>query len=167
MTTSEVKLAEIGDEAEIFDHLVQAHAENGFNPLCSEKVNAVIREATHKKGGVIGLVWGPKGIEASTGLRISEWWYSDRVHLEELWTFVGKDFRRTSHAKSLLKFQKDFSEKMTLAMDYRVNLFTGVLTKIQMEAKVRLYQRELPQVGALFMYGGQGHDTFNQRKFKQ
>ena len=59
---SNVQLARIGDEADIFDFFVLAQADNGFFPLSSKKVINMIMRAVRNDGATIGIIKGDNGI---------------------------------------------------------------------------------------------------------
>lgn len=141
-----VRLAMAGDEDAIFDILALAHAENGCAPMNDLKVRRGIKDAIEQRGGVLGVIDGPTGFEGVLMLRLSQWWYSEEWHLDELCNFVHPNFRSSNHAKSLLQFGKWFAEQMNRP------LFIGVMTHTRMEAKNRLYRRQLHQGGALFYH---------------
>lgn len=153
-----VRMARPEDEESVYALLMQLHAENGLSPVSEQKTRAMIRRATQKDGGIIGLIEGKDGIEASVGLLLTQWWYSEAWHLEEMWTFVHPDHRRTTHAKRLIEFAKWASDRMG------VPLLMGILTRDRLAPKLRLYQRQIPQVGALFVHGALPADAFNQRR---
>lgn len=153
-----VRIAGPEDENEIFDLLMLHYTENGMAQINSEKVTAVIRRGTRKEGGVIGVVPGDRGIKASIGLQLSQWWYTNDYHLEEMWNFVHPEHRRSRHAKNLILWAKWMSDQM------HVPAVMGILTVTRLEPKMRLMQRQCPQIGALFAYGPVPSDQFNQRR---
>jgi GNAT superfamily N-acetyltransferase len=73
-------------------------------------------------------------------------WYSDDWQLLELSLFVHPDHRKTTFAKQLMQFMKAASEGLKL------DLTIGVFSNSRTEAKIRLYQRQFPQVGAYFCF---------------
>ena len=148
-----VRVATRKDEDRIFAIMHLAHKENAVAGINNQKVWDKIRLATRKKGGVIGVIDGPQGIEGVICMVMSQWWYSDDWHVEELINFVHPDYRRSDHAKNLLDFSKWFSEQMDLP------LFIGVLSNIRTEAKVRLYGRRLQNVGAVFCHNMKGDEA--------
>lgn len=160
-----VRKAVPADEQRIFDHLMVLHGENGLAPVSEKKVRVEIARATRTQGNIIGLIDGPEGggIEASIGMKLATFWYTDKFHWEELWIFVHPQFRRSTHAKRLIGFAKWCRDEMSRAAGEDVNLFVGILTLKALEPKLRLYQRNFPQVGALFAYGPVPNETFNQR----
>ena len=134
-----------------------AHAENGmpFAPLDDNKVRAVLRRGINRDQGVIGVIRGKDYIEASIGLFVGTWWYTDpeHTHLEDFWCFVHPEHRRSHHAKDLLAFAKWASHKL------KYPLLVGVLSNERTAQNVRLYARQLGQpAGALFVVSAAGNE---------
>ncbi len=152
-----VRLAGPDDEDEVYDLLMKLYLENSMAELSSAKVRQTIRRATNEKDGFIGVIPGPDGLEATVGLFLSQWWYTDDWHVEEYWNFVHPDHRRTGHANRLISWSKWISDSLHMPM------LMGILTKTQLEPKMRLFQRKMPQVGALFLHGKVVDDQYNQR----
>ncbi len=148
---SEVRLAVPNDEAPMMIFLQEMHEENGLAPFCEDKVRAVLQRGLMRDHALIGIIRGDKGIEASLGIFIGGFWYSDNTHLEDLWNYVREDHRRTptgtdSHAKKLLNFAKWAAEQLNKP------LFMGVLSTERTAAKARLYQRSFGvPIGAMFL----------------
>lgn len=167
-----VKLARVGDEAKIFDFFCEAHHDNGFFPISSKKVIDMIMRGCKNEGASIGLIRDQKGnIEAASGLILECAWYSDTWFLSELLNYVAEAHRRSGHAKALLKFQKDTAVYLSRAMGYNVPVIPGILTRKRLEPKMRLFQREFQQVGALFVFNAADYikpddEFFNQRKIE-
>lgn len=159
-----VRKAQPSDEAKLYAHLMGLHEENGLAPVSEAKVLEEIRRATETRGGIIGLIDGDNGIEASIGLTLSSFWYTDDFHLQERWVYVTPPYRRLDHAKRLLVFGKWVKDEMSKAAGIEIPLFLGILTRKKLEGKMRLYQRQFPQVGALFAYGPVPEGSFNQRR---
>lgn len=147
-----VRVATRADEDAIFALMYLAHKENGMGTMNPEKVWLGIRHALSRKGGVIGVIDGADGIEGMIFLNLSQWWYSDDWHLDEMMNFVHPEHRRKNHARMLIEFAKWFAEEISTGLDEPMPLFVGVLTTHRVEAKVRLYQRKLQQGGAVFFH---------------
>lgn len=160
-----VRFAVPADEDALYELLTLAHAENGLFPQVEGKVRAMIRRATEQQGGMIGVIQGEQRLEGVIGMLLSTFWYTDAVHLEEFVNFVHPDHRRSTHAKRLLEFAKWCQRG--LSRDVNVPLLAGILTFHRLEPKIRLYQRQLPQVGAVFQYGLEIPDAFNQRRVNE
>jgi ABC-type transport system substrate-binding protein len=126
--------------------LREMHAENGLAPMDESMVRAALDRGINRDRAVIGVIRGDGVIEASIGLFVGSWWYSQSQHCEDLWNFVSEPYRKSEHAKSLLQWAKyaaGFLEKP---------LLMGVLSNERTQAKIRLYERQLgPQIGALFV----------------
>lgn len=102
--------------------------------------------------GVIGPVGGQ--LEGFILLTISSFWYSDDLILEEYANFVHPSHRKSNHAKTLVGYAKYLSDRISIP------LLIGIISNTRTAAKVRLYRRQLPEVGAFFYYrgiNGQGH----------
>lgn len=148
-----VRVAQTRDEDAVLDVLLhELHEENALFPANPDKVMRNIRFCTREKRGIIGLIEGHEGIEATIGLQFSEWWYSDDLCINELWNHVRKPYRRTSHAKNMLGFAKRISDHFSLP------LHIGIISNVRTKSKVRLYGRSLPYAGAFFFYQ-KGHET--------
>lgn len=141
-----VRMATPADEQAIFKMLCLAQKENGIFPMNERKVRDFIIQATDHKGAIIGVIDGKQGIEATVGLIIENWWYTDKWSLGERWNFVHPNYRKTTHAKRLIEFSKWVAYEMNL------DLLMGVISDERTEAKVRLYRRQIPYIGAFFMY---------------
>lgn len=141
-----VRLAVPEDEDALYKMLCLNHKENGIYPMNESKVREFIRHATQRQGGMIGVIEGENYLEGSVGLTLETWWYTDRWSIGERWNFVHPNHRRTDHAKKLIKFAKWVADNMKLDLEM------GVMSNERTEAKVRLYRRQLPCVGAFFLY---------------
>lgn len=149
-----IRVAQPSDEDELVHVLMtELHAENGIMLPNADRVLGNIRVATRDKKGVIGIMSGDTGIEATIGLFIENWWYTDTLTLNEKWCHVRKPFRRSDRANRMIEFSKRMSEWFDLG------LFIGIISNEKTAAKVRLYRRRLPQYGAFFYYhpGASGH----------
>lgn len=144
------------DEEALMELAIVNNRENGVAPLSETKMRNMIRKGINHDGCIIGVIDGAEGLAGSIGMLITQWWYSDSWHLEEIWNFVHPDYRKqketngVSCANKLLHFAKWSSEQMQMP------LLIGVIATERMEAKVRLYQRQFPPVGALFYYEQNG-----------
>lgn len=141
-----VRMARPEDEDSIYALLMLLWKENGLFELTEAKVREAIRKATERRGGIIGVIEGPNGLEASVGLHLEQLWYSDDWWLVEYWNFVREEYRRSTHARRLIEFSKWCADNLGL------DLFMGIVTNERTEAKVRLYRRQLPYVGGFFLH---------------
>lgn len=147
---SSVRVAIPSDEDAIFKLMQRAYEEQPIFPLDEQKMRDKIRLCTGRKGGVIGVVEGPNGLEGYLIAVMAQYWYSDAWHLEELSNFVHPNYRRSTHAKDLINFAKWFSEQLQLP------LIMGILSTQRLEPKIRLYKRQATLCGAVFVYNS-GH----------
>jgi hypothetical protein len=148
-----VRLATKDDEGEIFALVLLLHKEMGFFSLNPDKLLAGIRWATDRKGGVIFVIEEGGRIAATLGMTIACEWYSDDEYLLERWNFVHPDYRRNhDYARKLLE-QGKWSHEWFRAQGKFLPFFCGINTFERLEAKVRLYARHMPCIGAYFMYG--------------
>lgn len=142
---AEVRLATAEDEDSIYQMLLKLHEENGMFSVAEQKVREVIRFATERRGGLIGVIAGEHGLEASVGLEISQWWYTDDWCLSEKWNFVLPEYRRSTHAADLIDYAKWSAHQLGIPLSM------GIISTKQTQAKIRLYGRRLQNVGAMFM----------------
>ncbi len=159
ISPSTVRLAKPEDKPELVRLFLMAHNENGMFQPAPEKASwymdrALCPEMIHfldtGPRGAIGVI-GPVGkLEAFAFVIIGEYWYTTQKHLEELIVYVDPQCRRSDHAKALVQWMKDQSDLTGIP------LLTGVISNDRTEAKVRLYSRWLPPIGAFFMYNGVG-----------
>lgn len=155
-----VRTAGPADATECYRLLLLAHAENAIFPANNQKVAWWIQQFLHAHKmppgwngprGVVGVIGEVGGaLEAICVIRISEMWYTDARYLEEFLVFIDPAFRRTGHARAVIDWMKGQADKTGLP------LMTGVLSNQRTEAKVRLYERVLPKVGAFFLYKPDG-----------
>lgn len=141
-----VRIATEVDEPEIYNLLMLQHRECGLFNFSDRKVRSVMQAGTRQQGGIVGVVNGPKGIEATIGLTITQPWYSDDWHLSELWNFVHPAYRKEGHGIKLVNFSKWCSDNMTIP------LFILAIANKKTEAKVRMYKRMVPITGSMFLY---------------
>lgn len=149
--SAEVRVALPQDEEAIMELCRLLHAENAIASMNEDKVRNMIRRALNpdKKSfaglcGVIGPVGGP--LSAVCYLFVSQLWYTDDWHLEEVFLFVHPEHRRKPYGRIMMRFMKATSERLGIP------LLTGIVSNHRTEAKVRLYERELVKAGAWFLY---------------
>jgi hypothetical protein len=151
---AEVRIAQQADEREIFDLLMLLAEENALAPVNDIKVLTMIRRATERRDGVIGIIDAPdgEGIAASVGIVMGSWWYTEAWHNEEMWSFVHPDYRRGNgnYAQKLIQFSKWWTEQLGMP------LLMGVLSTKRTVGKVKLYARNVPLAGALYLWRGSG-----------
>lgn len=155
-----VRIATPDDRTGLVTLLRMMHAENGTATLSDDKMFAMLDRGLRRERGIVGVVENNGKIVASVGLFTGTWWYSDDFLIEDFWNFVHPEHRQSSYAKELISFGKRFSENLGIP------LIMGVLSTDRTEAKVRLYGRQIPFAGAIFLYGAKtaGAGVHNVRK---
>ncbi len=136
---------------------LQSHRENGQFTLAPEKVDWLLHRALfpqmiapHDYGvrPVVGVIGEVGKLEALVLMAIETYWYTDDKHIGEYLVYVDPECRQSNHAKAIIQWMKHQSDITGLP------LLTGIISTKQTEAKVRLYRRMLPPIGAFFMYRG-------------
>jgi GNAT superfamily N-acetyltransferase len=125
------------------------HKENALTGWAEDLVMEAGRQAIAGDGAVIGVI-GPIGrLEGMIHLVVTRHWYSHDAHMEELYSYVHPNYRRSDNAKLLIEFAKTAAEKTG------VPLLIGILSNQRTEQKIRLYQRRLGKpAGAYFLWNG-------------
>ncbi len=144
-----VRVATPADEQAVFDILMLLAEENAMSPVSEAKVWAAIHKGTRRQGGIIGVIDTPnRQIAATVGISMGQWWYTEAMHCEEIWSFVHPDHRKgkENYAKMLIEFSRWWGEQLGLPV------LMGVLSTKRTLGKVRLYSRHIPFVGALFLH---------------
>lgn len=142
-----VRLATIADADEIMAICHRLHDENGRLPICERKVREYLDEAFYGKGGILGAIGESGKIQGVILLRIGQIWYSEKYTLEEMFSYVLPEYRRSKNALDLVEFAKLCAKRLDLP------LMIGILSDERTEAKVRLYERRLSKpAGAFFVY---------------
>lgn len=150
-----VRIAGPQDWDEVFRLLRLAHDESGFLPFDLPKVEWLVqrmlwpeRLAPTDTGlrGLIGVIGEPDQLEGLAFIVIGTIWYASKPHLEELVVYVEPEYRPQRHVLTLIEWMKDQSRISGLP------LLTGVMSTERTEAKIRLYSREIPKVGAVFRF---------------
>jgi len=149
-----VRLATKADERAILELLLLLHQESGLFTLNLDKVIAGIQYATEGQGGVIFVIEEAGRIVASLGMSVAQDWYSDDCYLLERWNFVHPDYRKgNDYARRLLeqcKWSTDWFQANTkIDMPFQC----GITSFDKTHAKIRLYARHFPCLGANFIYG--------------
>lgn len=143
--TKSLRLARPEDTEDLLKLLKSWHGEESKGPFDEAKVRMVVERGVRRDMAVIGVIQGRYAIEASIGLYIGSDWFNTADMLVDLWNYVLQPYRRSSHAKSLNEFAKDYalSLKKTLAVTVLVNENTvhkaGLLERQYGGARGRLY----------------------------
>ena len=145
-----VRPATTDDKQKIYDLLMFLYAENAPFKMNESKVREMIRRGADDKDVIIAVVDAPDGtIAGSVGACFEQWWHTDDWHIGEMWNFVHPNHRHSTHAKDLITYMKWVAEQMNMS------LHMGIITGTKMEAKIRLYRRQIQPVGALFIHNAQ------------
>lgn len=156
-----VRMGCADDAGRIYDFLLNLHAENSVFALSEERSRQAIASCLNMQQGtygITGLIEKNGQILGCVGLRPSQMWYTDDWFLDELWNFVHPDHRNSDYAQRLIEFAQWAATRVGLP------LVMGIVTKKRLAAKVRLYQRFMPQIGAYFISGKDFEDIFQQRR---
>jgi hypothetical protein len=154
-TPSVVRKATPFDAPEIWRLFLQVHRENGLFGLDPQKVTGFMDRAIHPERipshdtgprAQIGVIGAQGRLEAVVFVLISSFWYSSEYHLEELLVYVDPECRKSRHAIACVGWMKGLSDQL------QIPLLTGVISKERTAAKIRLYDRMLPRIGAFYLY---------------
>ncbi len=147
---SVLRIAQADEEEDLLGFCHELWEENGkeFFSFDAEKVRGHLRRSSEKRGGLFAVIGEPRKIEAGALLLIDPYYYTSDFALFELFSYVRPDYRRSQHAKTLVNWALNMSEKL------RLLLFIGILSNSRTVAKVRLYRRVLgvDPSGAYFVY---------------
>lgn len=155
MILSKVRVAKPYDAPEIWRLFLQTHRENGLFKLSPAKVTSLLDRALHPEvipdwdtnpRAQIGVIGPPGRLEAVVFLLIASFWYSEELHLEELLVYVDPECRTSGHATACLEWMKGLADEL------KIPLLTGIISKDRTAAKIRLYDRKLPRIGAFYFY---------------
>ena len=155
-----IRLADDDDELGILEMCKMMHAEQPYHPLNIGKVAAMVRLAIHQgpeRRGILGVVGDRHKLKAAVFLLIEPIWYSDDWQLLEFFNYVRPEFRKEGFANDLIAYAKNCSDQIGL------DLTVGVFSNVRTAAKIRLYKRWLPQMGAFFCYAPPNRKPFIDR----
>ena len=146
---ADVRVAAPDDRPEIMRLTRIACDEDGQHSYSAGKVSEFLDLHYGKRGGMIGVV-GDVGTElkAYIFLVVTQVWFSDDWHVQELSLFVSPSHRKSTYARQLMAFSKHVAKSLDL------DLTIGVLSNSRTEAKCRLYQRQFKSAGMFFIYKG-------------
>lgn len=157
-----VRRATPDDAAALVNFTLDLYAEEGLQTVSPGKVTALVQRAVNRDGAIAGIIEGETGIEASVGLAIEQYDYSDEKHLKMKWLGVRPAFRKGDRAANLMRFAQWCHEEINKASEHPMPLYLDLLTREALAGKMHLYLRLVPQVGATFACGGVPPDQFNQ-----
>src|SRR5262249_45071542 len=108
---------------------------------------AMFARAFNREGGNIIGVIGDQKIEGAIHIKITNFWYASKSHLEVVFAFVDPDHRRSDHARTLI----DFAKKC--AKEIGIPLLASVVSRKRRGGEVRLYRKEIGDpAGAIFLF---------------
>lgn len=151
---STVRMAVPQDEESLIAACRQLHEENALVEMDEEKVRNLIRCALYpanQTNNIISMVGviGPVGkVEAAGILIVSQMWFSRKWHLEELFNYVMPEFRKSRHAREMIKFMKKTAEQLNMP------LIVGIISNKDTKRKCDMYDRMLPKAGNYYLYNG-------------
>jgi hypothetical protein len=145
-SVKDIRLADEHDEFEIFKLCSLMHSEQPYHPLSWDKIVPMIRLATSRTRGIIGVIGERHDLKAAIFLVLDPIWYSDDWQLLEFFNYVREDARKSNYARQLIRYAK------TCADSLGVDLTIGVFSNIRTEEKCRLYGRLVPKMGEFFCY---------------
>lgn len=151
-----VRIAVPADKEEIFRLLRAAHAESGLFNFDLPKVHWWIDRMLWPERlawddvaprGLVGVIGDEGALEGLAFVVIGTIWYSSSpTHIEELTVYVEPQYRPQMHVSALINWMKEQAKIANLP------LMAGVVSTERTEAKIRLYSKEMPKVGAVFRF---------------
>lgn len=148
--SDEIRLAGPDDYQELFRISCLLHAENGQHPFSEEKVKKLVWTGCNRDRAIVGVIGEPVDIRAMIYLQLQPVYYSEDHQLVEIFNFVRADSRRSDFAKRMIRFAKRCADNLGLF------LLIGIISDEKLEAKTRLYDRELHRAGIFFSYRPKG-----------
>lgn len=107
--------------------------------------------------GVVGIVDCEDGILSSVGILLDRFDYTEESHVRVKWLGVAPKYRvaplNTGHAAQLMRFAKWTHAALERSVGASVPFILEILTAEDVERKIRLLQRQAPQIGAYFGWG--------------
>lgn len=162
VSPSVVRQATQLDHQEVWRLFLMAHRENGLFKLAPQKVEYFLQRALNPQNihpqdigprGEVAVIGAQGKLEAIGFMLISQFWYSEDYHLEELVVFVDPECRHSEHAKKMIEWMKKSADTL------KIPLLTGIISRDRTEAKIRLYDRYLPRIGGFYLYPLTGKDV--------
>jgi GNAT superfamily N-acetyltransferase len=130
----------------VFDIALAAHREVGLFPFSVSKF-VEAWENCMRREWLCGVIGGVGKLEGACLMAPATVWYSDRVFLNEQFIYVYPRYRASSNSKELLRFAKKQADKSNM------NLLIGIMNRVDLDRKIKLYQRQFGQpLGAFFQY---------------
>lgn len=151
-----VRVAEPSDRPALIEIAILIISEGALQTVSADCVADMVDRCIARDRAIAGIIEGAMGIEASIGIIVDRFDYSDEDHLDAKWLGVAPNYRTSNHGAKLLSFARWFQEGVGIP------LFLELLTVRELQAKMHLYSRTLPQVGAQYSFGGAPEGQFNQ-----
>lgn len=152
--SASVRIATQADAEALFDLLKIDVAENAERvaPASDERIREHVA-AVLKRPNIAGVIDGSDGKPVAVVMLVMiQWWWSNAFYYQEMPLFVHPDHRKSTHAKSLLAFQKFWVDTMAESLGYRIHLLCGVLGVKRLRAKTMMYWRMFRMCGSAFLY---------------
>lgn len=145
---SVIRIAQPDEEENLVEICRELWEENGLFSFSEDKVRAILHRSFDKNLAMVGVIGPPGKIEACACLLITQFYYSEDWHIEELWNFVRAPYRRSEHARSMVEWAQGMADRLG------IRLVMGVVSNDRTVAKIRLYRRFFGEVpaGAYFAY---------------
>lgn len=155
----------------------QVLSETTLQPISMVKIEALIEKCCYQQSGSIaGIIDGPDGsVDAGVGLSFCESETSDVPLIRAIWFGLHPNIRKQPtdpndpkghYGKMLFQFTRWCHENLEQVAGHPVLLTFDLATRSMLSAKLRLYQRNLQQVGAIFAFGAPG-DFVEQKLEKE
>lgn len=166
-----VRLATERDETKLYAMLVDLHRNSPVGkiiPYDTAKIMEAIQLATRAKGGIIGIVESETGeIEASVGLLLTTWWWSQAPCLTMKWLYVRPRSRGAGYYRDLFAFIEDIRSTLErgsasrargdglppLPLLAELSHDSAIDSTELVDKKDRLFARFARRVGSIFVTG--------------
>lgn len=145
---NDIRAATPEDFQELYRVACMLHADNGQHSFSEWKARHYIWRGCNRDNSIVWVIGPPDNIKACLYLEVQPIFYSDECQLSETFLFVREDQRKTDFAKRLIRHAKRCAEETG------VDLIIGIISNKRLEAKARLYDRELPRGGTFYIYRG-------------
>lgn len=156
-----LRVATPPDAASLLAFVLPIFEEDAAQAISVSKIQALVERCLTRDRAIAAIVTGADGeIEASVGVSIDTFDYTDEIHLMVRWLGVAPAFRRTDRASRMVNYVRWLYDTMQGQSDAPVPVFMPTLTTAEQRPKVLLYQRRLPQVGVLHAFGCLPDRTF-------
>ena len=142
----EVRLAYPEDAPSLIKLCVEMHSESGHHPLSLPNVQRLLERGIVRNQAILGVIGDPGDVRAMLLLAIERVYYSDSLHLMEIWNFVRQDSRRSVYGRQLLQFAIECADRTGL------ELMSAVIDDEKPEKKREMYERVLGSRGSVFIY---------------